>query len=112
MMINKSGTLPTFDRILIYPLEVEEKTKGGIYIPEVLKDKEQMGQRKAILVDVGPLAFDGWKDRIPVSGDTILLSAYPGIVTKGDDGLDYKLCLDSEVIAIRPNEKNELPNGQ
>ncbi len=100
---NPSGIQPTEYKVLIRPIEVEEKTKGGIILPGETKDKEQFAQQEGILVAVSPVAFnfeafpDGTK---PKPGDRVLYAKYAGFTRKGKDGVDYKVVNDKDVAAI------------
>ena len=77
---------PLNDRILVKRLEAEDKSKGGIIIPETAKEKPNQG--KVIAVGEGAKDKDG--KRVPVqvkSGDRILFSSYAGTDLKleGDE---------------------------
>jgi len=68
---------PLADRVLIKPLAAEEKTAGGIIIPDNAKEKPQRGE----VVAVGDGAFDKDGKRIPLSvkkGDKVLYGKYSG----------------------------------
>jgi chaperonin GroES len=104
-MTNPSGILPVEYKILIQPIEVEEKTKGGIIIPDETKDRDQFAQMKGILVAVSPFAFtyEDWKgseDSRPKPGDTVLFAKYAGAVVDGKDGKKYRLVNDKDVCAV------------
>ena len=68
---------PLYDRILVERVESEEKTKGGIIVPDTAKEKPQQG--KVIAVGQGKRLEDG--ELIPLevkAGDTILFGKYSG----------------------------------
>ena len=84
---------PLHDRVLIKVLDSEEKTKGGIIIPDTAKEKPQKGN----IVSVGP----GTKDN-PVTlkqGMTVLYGKYSGTELKLD-GKDYLIMRESDILAI------------
>ena len=68
---------PLEDRVLIKPLEKEEKTKAGIYLPETAKEKPIQG--KVIAVGPGKLMDNGERIKPSVKkGDTVVFSKYGG----------------------------------
>jgi chaperonin GroES len=75
---------PMHDRILVKRLEQEEKTKGGIIIPDTAKEKPTRGE----IVAVGPGKFADNGKRIPMNvkpGDKVLFNKYAGSEVKFDD---------------------------
>ncbi len=85
---------PLADRLVVKPIEREEKTKTGIYLPDTAKEKPQEG--KVIAVGPGRLSEDG--KLIPMAikvGDIVVYSRYGGI--------DYKLD-DEEVLILRESD--------
>jgi chaperonin GroES len=68
---------PLEDRVLIKPMEKEEKTKSGIYLPETAKEKPMQG--KVIAVGPGKLMDNGERIKPSVKkGDTVVFSKYGG----------------------------------
>lgn len=89
---------PLGDRILVKRLEAEEKTKGGIILPETAKEKPQEGKIEA--VGTGKVNEDG--KVIPLSlkkGDRIIFTSYAGTEVKSA-GEDYLLMREDDVLAI------------
>ena len=89
---------PLGDRILVKPLEQEEKTKGGIILPDTAKEKPSKGKVSA--VGKGKLLDDGKIKELEVKvGDTVLYGHYGGteIKYKGEDLLILR---EAEVLAI------------
>ena len=84
---------PLADRVLVEPMEAEEKTASGIIIPDTAKEKPQKGTVKA----VGP----GTKDeKIEVKvGDVVLYGKYSG-TELNVDGNDYLMMRQSDILAI------------
>ena len=84
---------PLHDRVIVEPAKAEEKTAGGIIIPDTAKEKPQRG----VVIAAGP----GKKDE-PMSvksGDTVLYGKYAGteIQIEGDDLLIMR---ESDILAI------------
>jgi chaperonin GroES len=89
---------PLSDRVVIEPLEAEEKTTGGIYLPDTAKEKPQMG--KVVAAGPGKVADSGQliKSEVKV-GDTVLYGKYSGTdITL--DGKDYLIVRESDILAI------------
>ena len=84
---------PLHDRVLIKVLDSEEKTAGGIIIPDTAKEKPQKGTIAA----VGPGTKD---DPITVKvGNTVLYGKYAGTELKLD-GTDYLIMRESDILAV------------
>lgn len=102
---NPSGIWPTEFNVLVRQKDVEEKTKGGIIVPEVAREKEQYAEMEGTLIAISPLAFcyERWPDgaRKPKAGDRIIIAKYSGVRVRGDDGQTYLLTKDKDIAAIR-----------
>ena len=102
-MSNPSGILPTEYKVLIRPRAVDEKTKGGIIIPDASKEREQFAPMEGESSAVSPLAFTyyDWKTaQPPKAGDRVLFAKFAGAVVKGKDGVEYRLANDKDVTAV------------
>ena len=89
----KVNIKPLADRVLIAPAEAEQKTAGGIIIPDTAKEKPQKGT----VIAVGP----GKKDE-PITvknGDTVLYGKYSGTELQLD-GKNYLIMKESDIYAI------------
>jgi len=88
---------PLDDRVLVEPLEAEEKTSGGIVLPESAKEKPQRG--RVVAVGPGALLDDGSRAPMAVKeGDIVVFGQYGGTdVTL--DATDYKVLRESEILA-------------
>ncbi|MDZ7743522.1 MAG: co-chaperone GroES [Bacteroidota bacterium] len=84
---------PLADRVVIEPSQAEQKTSGGIIIPDTAKEKPQRG----VVVAVGP----GKKDE-PITvkeGDVVLYGKYAGTEINFD-AKDYLIMRESDIVAI------------
>jgi chaperonin GroES len=75
---------PLADRVLVKPMEKEEKTKSGIYLPDTAKEKPQEGE----IMAVGPGKMTDEGKRIPMDlkvGDRVIYAKYGGTEIKVDD---------------------------
>ena len=89
---------PLHDRILLERLTGEEKTAGGIIIPDSAKEKPQEG--KIIAVGNGKLLDDGKRVALEVKeGDVVLFGKYSGTVIKLD-GKEYIILREEDVLGI------------
>lgn len=89
---------PLADRIIIRPLEAEQKTAGGIIIPDNAKEKPQKGE--VVAVGPGKIADSGQKvDMSLKNGDKVLYGKYSGNEIT-IDGQDYLIMRESDVLAI------------
>jgi chaperonin GroES len=77
-MENKSGLTVTGDKILVLLMKVEEKTMGGILLPQASQDKEQMAQQMGTLVQCGEIASKAPQMQGIEVGDTVLIARYAG----------------------------------
>ena len=89
---------PLHDRVLVRPLEQDERTSGGIIIPDTAKEKPQQG--KVIAVGKGKVKEDNSRQPLDVKdGDTILFGKYSGQDIKVD-GEEYLIMREEEVLAV------------
>ncbi len=89
---------PLHDRLIVKRLEEEEKTKGGIIIPDTAKEKPVEG--KVIEVGKGKITEDGKKIPMEVKkGDRILFAKYGGTEVK-IDGEEHLIMKEDDVLAV------------
>ncbi len=89
---------PLEDRVILKPTEAEEKTSGGIIIPDNAKEKPQKGE----VVAVGPGKVSDKGEKIAMTlkkGDTVLYGKYSGTEVSVD-GSDYLILRESDVLAV------------
>ena len=88
---------PLADRLVVKPIEAEEKTKTGIYLPDTAKEKPQEG--KVIAVGPGRLSEDGKRIAMEVKvGDIVVYSKYGGTEIKVDDE-ELIILRESDILA-------------
>ena len=95
---NDSGITPIEYRVLLYPDVSEKVTAGGIVIPDTISERHQMAEIKATVVALGAKAFDEMDAGIQ-PGDRVIIAKYAGIIVEGQNGKQYRLCNDKEVVA-------------
>jgi len=89
---------PLADRVVVKPIEQEERTKGGIVLPDTAKEKPQEGE----IVAVGPgrLLDNGQRAPLEVAvGDRVLFARYSGTEFKVD-GETYLVLRESDILAV------------
>ena len=89
---------PLHDRVLVRRIESEEKTSGGLIIPDSAKEKPQQGE----VIAVGAGAKDDDGDRIPLdvkAGDRVLFGKWSGTEVK-IDGEDLLIMKESDILGI------------
>ena len=88
---------PLDDRVVLKVLDAEEKTAGGILLPDTAKEKPQRG--KVTAVGDGKFGKDGKRLKLDVKkGDVVLFGKYAGSDVKVD-GEDYKVLRENEILA-------------
>lgn len=94
----KTKFRPLYDRILVKRTEQEEKTAGGIFIPETAKEKPIQG--KVMAIGKGKMQEDGSVRPLDVKqGDTILFGKYSGTDIK-IDGDEFLIMREDDVLGI------------
>ena len=91
--MSKVSIKPLADRVVIEPLAAEEKTAGGIIIPDTAKEKPQEGT----VIAVGPGKVD--EPTTVKAGDKVLYGKYAGSELKLD-GKDYLIVKESDLLGI------------
>jgi chaperonin GroES len=89
---------PLHDRVVVKRIEAEEKTTGGIIIPDTAKEKPQQGE----VVAVGPGGRDEAGKLIPIdvkAGDRILFGKWSGTEVK-IDGVEYLIMKESDIMGV------------
>ncbi|OGP54691.1 MAG: co-chaperone GroES [Deltaproteobacteria bacterium RBG_13_52_11b] len=89
---------PLHDRVIVKRTEEEEKTKGGIIIPDTAKEKPAEG--KIVAVGEGRIKKDGTKIPLEVkAGDRVLFTKYGGTEVK-IDGEEHLMMREDDILAI------------
>ena len=89
---------PLHDRVLVRRIDAEEKTAGGIIIPDTAKEKPQEGE----IVAAGPGARNEFGHLVPLdvsTGDRVLFGKWSGTEVK-IDGQDYLIMKESDLLGV------------
>ena len=89
---------PLEDRVVVQPQEAEEKTAGGIVLPDSAKEKPLMGT--VISVGPGKLLDSGNRGGMSVTKDDVVLYGKYGGSDVEVDGVEYKILRESEILGI------------
>ena len=97
-LMSKSKFRPLHDRVVVKRIDAEEKTKGGIIIPDTAKEKPQEGE----IVAAGPGARDESGKLVPLdvkTGDRVLFGKWSGTEVKLD-GEDLLIMKESDIMGV------------
>lgn len=105
---NTSGIRPIGDYILVLPDQAVDKTKGGIFLPEDLNERQSMAAQSGIIVALGDGAFTWNSDRTrpfsgqrPLPGDRVHFARYSGQKVIGHDGANYLIMDDKAAAGVQ-----------
>jgi chaperonin GroES len=90
---------PLADRVVIKPMEREERTKGGIYLPDTASKERPM---EGTILAVGEGRIDDNGKRVPMNvkaGDRVLFAKYSGTEYKVDD-IEYLILSEKDILGI------------
>jgi len=89
---------PLGEKVLVKRLEAEEKTKGGIVLPDTAKEKPKRG--KIVAVGEGKLLDDGKRSELQVKkGDEVIFTSYAGTEVK-IDGEEFLIMDENDILAV------------
>ena len=90
--------VPLGDKVVVKPLEAEEKTTGGIYLPDAAREKPRQG--RVLSVGDGHLLPDGTRAKHEVrEGDRVIYSSYSGSEVKlGDE--EFLIMSEVDILAV------------
>lgn len=89
---------PIGDRVVVKVIEQEERTKGGIVLPDTAKEKPQQG--KVIAVGTGRILDNGQKVPLEIKeGDRVIFAKYAGTEVKVE-GEEYLILSERDILAV------------
>lgn len=95
---------------MIKPEEVEDKSAGGMFLPDSAKDRLQSAVDRGELVAIGEGFFDKLPGPVPQVGQMVLFDRYAGSLIKVREGnitQKYRLCNDDKIVAIMEGTDND-----
>lgn len=94
------GINPLEYNVVVKPRDVEEVTAGGLIIPKDAADKAQHAEERGTIVAMSPLAFNYDETAPkPALGATVTFVRYSGTTVEGDDGVEYRVMKDKDILA-------------
>lgn len=103
-MINPSGIKPIEYNVLLKQDKVEEKSAGGIFIPDDVKERQRHGQTLGQIVALSPMAFsfDEWpaSEPKPEIGQRVVFARHAGTFVDGLDGEEYRVVKDRDIVGV------------
>lgn len=103
---NPSGVIPLDKRVLVRADDVNDKV-GSLYLPDSVKEQDRWAQTKGTLIAAGETAWSEAVDEArrhgstftpPAPGDRIMYAKYGGVSFKGDDGTEYRIMNDEDIV--------------
>lgn len=94
---------PVEYKVLIKPDKVEDQTRGGLYLPDSARTRQQFAVDRGEIIAVGEGFFAELPGPKPCVGDKVIFNRYAGsLVTIEEEGarIDYRLCNDKDICAI------------
>lgn len=100
-MENKSGLRPLEFNVLVRPKKIDERTAGGIFIPDEARERQQVAGIEGEIVAVSETAFT-FETGAPRAepGDHVVFAKFAGMRVKGKDGEEYLIVKDKDVAAV------------
>ncbi len=92
--------VPIGTRVLVRPERVDEKTKSGVWIPEQARERMATESIRGEIIAVGEFAWVELTKKLVEKGDHVIFAKWGGLVVKDDDGTDYRLLNDEDVLAV------------
>ena len=97
------GLRPSEFNVLVLPEVTEQKTAGGIILPDDAKDAKDAAGQRGRLIAVSPVAFDYAtfpEGAQPKVGDIVLYAKFAGTKMEGRDGRSYRAIKDRDIIVV------------
>ena len=101
------GITPVEYKVLILPDEVEDKSAGGMYLPDSVRDRQQYAMDRGKILAIGNGFFSDIPGPVPQIGDKVIYNKYAGsMITIQINGArkECRLCNDKDICAIVKEE--------
>lgn len=90
--------------VLIQVEEIEDRSSGGLFLPETTIEREQMAHDRGTLIAKSDMAFEDWQGTVPKIGDKVIFKKYAGTVIQHKEERvvvgKYRLCKDKDIVAV------------
>ncbi|MCP3924478.1 MAG: hypothetical protein GY714_18045 [Desulfobacterales bacterium] len=99
--MSKAGLIPVEYKVIVLPDPIEEKAGEGVIIKaETTLDTDKRMQTRGTLIDYSDMAFEGMPCKLPKRGDRIEYAMYSGQYFEGDDGQEYIIMNDKDIVGF------------
>lgn len=99
--MSNSQITPLEFNVLVKPAKVEAVSKGGVHLPDIVREKEQVAAIEGEVVAVSRTAFTYETNAERAQpGDRVIFAKYAGMRVKGQDGEDYLIVKDKDIAAV------------
>ena len=95
--------IPVEYKVLIKPDKIDDRSSGGLYLPDSVRDKQQFAVDRGKVIAVGDGFFRDLPGPAPKVGDKVIFNRYAGsLITLENNGSreEYRLCNDKDICAI------------
>jgi chaperonin GroES len=99
VFVNESGIHPVNDLVLVQPIDIEERSAGGIVLPTSLVEKQEMAEMHGTLITKGEKAETHPATKDIDVGQMILFAKFSGVKYRGNDGVWYRVMRAEDVLA-------------
>lgn len=100
--VNLSGIIPLADKVLVKVPEVEEKSAGGVIIPEKARKREEQAGTEAVVIALGDSSYLEYTGEKPVKpGDTVCIARFAGQLYTGNDGAEYRIINEDDIAGVK-----------
>jgi len=108
-MIKPENIIPVEFKILIKVNTVSGQTSGGMYLPDSVREREQVAHDRGTIIAMSDMAFSDWNGTRPQVGDEVIFAKYAGSLLQFDTETGrepYRLCNDKDIAAIITEDQN------
>lgn len=99
MEANQAGMYPTADKVMILPVKIETKSKGGIVIPDAAKSRIDVASQHGKVIAMGDAARIMSETKGIEIGDMVVFARFAGVEQPGKDGQIYRIMRATDVMA-------------
>lgn len=96
--MNESGIHPVSDLVLVQPIEIEERSAGGIVLPASMTEKREMAEVHGVLIAKGEKAQTHAATKDIAVGQMVVHAKFAGLRYRGNDGVWYRVMRAEDVL--------------
>ena len=115
---------PEGTKVVVKPDTIEEMTKGGLFVPDTVRDQHQHSVTRGVLIALGPSAdvkfceegdFTGVSKREAVVGDRVMFVKFAGAslrLEEGRDRVEYRILQDADIVCYIDSDEVDNPDAR